>query len=250
LQLKYKIVLFRVEDDDFGIESNEYEKCDEKEYLFNNLGELSKKRLRITAVTINNSQNTLEGLYVVQKLEKLDTNKYHGVLAEQRLNCRLKPIGNVFVDFITKEIVKLSFSDNHADFYYGKMTYALYSMTPQMLAYSANPFSYVNLRNAFYNVIIENSQQISNVLTMGLSNISKKYNYPLGKTNISKSILRKLEKSKIYTTDQIVDYGLDRLCTIPKITPAEALDILSLLEEYSYKIANLEVLERHYRKDS
>jgi len=247
---KYKIVLFRVEDDDFGIESNEYEKCDEKEYLFNNLGELSKKRLRITAVTINNSQNTLEGLYVVQNLEKLDTNKYHGVLAEQRLNYRLKPIGNVFVDFITKEIVKLSFSDNHADFYYGKMTYALYSMTPQMLAYSANPFSYVNLRNAFYNVIIENSQQISNVLTMDLSNISKKYNYPLKKTNISKSVLRKLEKSKIYTTDQIVDYGLDRLCTIPKITPVEALDILSLLEEYSYKIANLEVLERHYRKDS
>lgn len=245
----YKIILYKIEEEEFGSESETYVKCDERNYCFNNLGDLTRKKIKIIAGRIDNYKHTFEGIYVVENLKFIDTNIYSGVLLEKKLNYGFNKSGNVIVEFITKQSVKLKFIDSQADFYYAKLSGALYFMTSQMFALSSNPFSYINLKDAYYDIIIEEIDSTNDFSSKYMMKVLKKYNYPLDKTNISKSVLRKLERNNIYTTDQIVNYGLDRLCTIPKITTEDALYILSFLQECSYRIFNIEELKKHYGKD-
>lgn len=244
---KYVVCLYTKEYDDFGSGDDLFDLCDKKEYIYNDLGNITNQTIRIFSAHLPEMKEkpiSFSGEYCIKKLTQKSVNEYEGILFSRKVDYRLSEMGKVGVCFLEKNCVKLSATDIQFSFYYGYMTESLYLMNAPMLIRSANPREYMSLNEFFYKVEIGDENK--NPAPPKQTGITKKYNYPLEKTPMKASIRRKLENSRLFSTDQIVDYGVDRLCTIPKIRQVDALDILDVLEKVGYRFSAIEQIRNHY----
>lgn len=248
---KYSVCLYVKEDDDFGSGGETFELCDRKEYLYNNLGDLSKNMIRILSsypVEMKNQAITFSGEYCIKNISQRSINEYEGTLFSRKVNYRLNEIAKVSIHFLSKTCVKLSALDSLFTFYYGYITKSLYVMSAQEMIRSANPREYTNLNDFVFEIAIENEIKLASI-SSEQNGVKKKYNYPIDKTSLKPSTKQKLENAKFFSTDQIVDYGLDRLCTIQRIKKSDALEIIDMLEQIGYRFSAIDQIRNHYRED-
>ena len=196
---------------------------------------------------MKNQAVTFFGEYYIKNISQKSINEYEGVLFSRKINYRLKEIANVNITFLSEDCIKLFAKEGQYTFYYGYITQSLYLMDAQMLIRSANKNEYTCFNEFVYQVeITEEANKVSPTNPIG---ISKKYNWPIDKTPLKKSIITKLRNADLLSTDQIVDYGLDRLCTVPKVRKKDAIEIINVLVKLGYKFSSIDQILHHYAEE-
>lgn len=77
--------------------------------------------------------------------------------------------------------------------------------------------------------------------------LSRKYNWPVDKTDLPKNIKKLLEKEKIFSTDSIITYGVTQLLKIPKMQREQVVIILEELKRVGYIIQHYDELVSYYK---